>query len=209
MYPRVGDCRPRHTPAPSRALPRPPAPGPRPPAPGPRPASAATPTDAVGLPFMTVPPTVQSSRFFIDPGSEPAYSGVQISTASACSIALRNVATSGGSGSRSSSGSKCGNRASPRYSTVVTPGTSVAATARTSAVFVDRARVDPLMSRTVNAPITAGTAVDTGFFRTRRQPDMAATRARVAPAADSVAVGPSATMLASRAAISANDRVTV
>jgi hypothetical protein len=54
---------------------------------------------ATGLAVSSVPPTVQSSRFFNEPGRVPAYSGVQNSTASAAAIDERNEATTTGSGS--------------------------------------------------------------------------------------------------------------
>ena len=48
-------------------------------APPPRP-SAATLIHAAGLPYISAPPTVQSSRFLNEPGRAPAYSGVQNTT---------------------------------------------------------------------------------------------------------------------------------
>lgn len=88
-------------------------------APSPRPGAAAF-TKATGLSQISVPPTVQSSRFLNEPGKVPAYSGVQIRIAVASAIAARNAATGIGNGSASSSGLKCGSAASPSYMTVRT-----------------------------------------------------------------------------------------
>ncbi len=81
------------------------------------------------------------------PGSAPAYSGVQNSTASLSANAVRRAWTVGGSGSRSSSGSKAGSALSATGHRV-RPGSSAAAV-RSSAVFVEPARVLPETSRTM------------------------------------------------------------
>src|SRR6266508_1564988 len=70
-------------------------------------------TQPTGLPELTASPTVQSSRFFNEPGSAPAYSGVENRTASAVPSRRRRSATSGGNGSMSSSGLKWGSVATP------------------------------------------------------------------------------------------------
>ena len=90
-------------------------------APPPRP-GAATLIQAVGLAAISVPPTSQSSRFLKLPGSVPAYSGVQISSASAAAISFRSAATGAGSGSWSSSGLNAGSTDRLWSSTVATPG---------------------------------------------------------------------------------------
>lgn len=76
-------------------------------------AGAAALIQPTGFAVNCTPPIIQSNRFLNEPGSVPAYSGVQISTASAASTALRSAATSAGSGSRSSSGLKCGSAPRP------------------------------------------------------------------------------------------------
>src|SRR5262249_28598501 len=53
-------------------------------------------TRAIGLSLSTVVDTSQSSRFFIDPGTPWAYSGLQIMTASAAPTRARRSATAGG-----------------------------------------------------------------------------------------------------------------
>ena len=68
---------------------------------------------ATGLPFIEPgwsSPTAQSSTFLKDPGSAPAYSGVENRTASALRICSRRSATGIGRGVRSSSGLKWGSR---------------------------------------------------------------------------------------------------
>src|SRR3954470_5360788 len=91
---------------------------------------------------------VQSSRFLNEPGSAPAYSGVENSTASAAPIADRRPATDGASGSTSSSGLKCGNDASAQDRTAVTPGGATAAAVRNTAVFVEPSRRLPEIKST-------------------------------------------------------------
>ncbi|MBA9046750.1 hypothetical protein BJ996_003481 [Streptomyces phaeogriseichromatogenes] len=121
-------------------------------APSPRP-GAATLTQATGLSQISVPPTVQSSRFLNAPGRVPAYSGAQISTASAASMAARIRATAAGSGSRSSSGLKCGSPPSPSYIRVRTPACAATARAvRSNASLAEWARRLPDSSRIITEP---------------------------------------------------------
>src|SRR3954470_11565505 len=92
---------------------------------------------------MSPPPTVQSRRFLNEPGRPPAYSGVQIRIASASLTAARSAATSGCSGSRSSSGLKCGRAPRPVY---VRLAVSVA-TVPSTAALPEPARRLPQISR--------------------------------------------------------------
>src|SRR5215475_6090833 len=101
---------------------------------------------ATGFSYSSPPPTDQSSRFLRLPGSEPAYSGVQNSTASATLIALRRAATVGG-GCSASSGLNAGSADRPSYQTVSMSSLLCSCIARSAAVFVDAARVLPETSR--------------------------------------------------------------
>ena len=136
------------------------------------PVGAATPETlihATGLPWIS-PPMVQSRRFLNEPGSAPAYSGVEISTASAPATSARSSTTGAGSTapSASSSGLKCGRRAIAPKRLAVTPAGGAAAMLLSSAVFVEPARRLPDSSssaRVVGGGIdpsssTAGTGSD-------------------------------------------------
>src|SRR5262245_49847330 len=90
----------------------------------------------------------QSSRFLNEPGSAPAYSGVEKSTASAACTAARSSATAGGSGSRSSSWLKWGSEPRPSYNLVETWSGATSRTVRSTAELVDRARRLPEIRRT-------------------------------------------------------------
>ncbi len=99
------------------------------------------------MPYISPPPTVQSSRFLKLPGRLPAYSGVQNTTASAPAMALRNWSAAPGSGSRSSSGLNAGSSLSPSYSTAVTIRGVTSRMVRSAAVLADPPRVLPDTSR--------------------------------------------------------------
>src|SRR4051794_6596824 len=101
---------------------------------------------ATGRRYISAPPTVQSSRFLNEPGSAPAYSGVQNITASPAPMAVRRAATGPGSGSRSSSGLKCGRSPIPFKTTPSTPAGATAAAVRTTAELPEPARRLPLTS---------------------------------------------------------------
>src|SRR4051812_49179854 len=90
---------------------------------------------------------VQSSRFLNEPGSAPAYSGVQNSRPSASASAARSSRTGSGSGSKSSSGLKWGNPARPSNSRVVTPAGATSAAVWSAATLVDPARRLPPIRR--------------------------------------------------------------
>src|SRR6201996_6561587 len=110
--------------------------------------AAATLIQATGFSYSWAPPTVQSSRFLKLPGSVPAYSGVQNSTASTPSISRRSSATGSGTWSPSRSGLKAGRSARPPYSAVVTPTGASAAAVTSAAVLPDPALVLPDISKT-------------------------------------------------------------
>jgi hypothetical protein len=88
------------------------------------------------------------------PGSVPAYSGVQNSTASAAVISSRSRATSGGTRSPSSSGLNAGSRARPSYRIAVTCPGATAAAVTSAAVFPEPARVLPDTSSTLTGSLT-------------------------------------------------------
>jgi len=77
------------------------------------------------------------------PGSVPAYSGVQKTTASARAIAPRSATTAAGSGSWSSSGLNAGSAARSSCSAASTPVGSSSSAARSAAPFVEPRRVLP------------------------------------------------------------------
>jgi hypothetical protein len=89
---------------------------------------------------------VQSSVFLKEPGSAPAYSGVEISTADAAARRARRSATAGGSGSWSSSGLKCGSSPTPSNITAVTPWVVSAAAVRSTAWLLEPLRRLPQSS---------------------------------------------------------------
>jgi hypothetical protein len=69
-------------------------------------------TSAIGFAISSPLPTIQSSAFFNTPGTPCAYSGLEISTASASAHRRRNVRTTSGASRSSISGLNAGTSAS-------------------------------------------------------------------------------------------------
>src|ERR1700677_4155202 len=115
-------------------------------APPPRPPDATL-IQAARLPVISLPPPVQSRRFFRLPASAPAYSGTQNRIASAAAIRCRRSRTGGGSGSRSSSGLNAGRAARPSYRSAAISSAATACTVRRAAALPEDARVLPDTSK--------------------------------------------------------------
>ncbi len=99
-------------------------------------------TTATGSPGTSGPLTSQSSAFFSAPGTPWAYSGLQITNASAPAMAARHRATAGGgvAPSPSRSGLNAGRSARPSKRVTRTCDGASAATASSTAPFDDTAR---------------------------------------------------------------------
>lgn len=110
-------------------------------------------TSATGIPGNSKLLTSQSSAFLREPGTPCAYSGVEMSSASASPTRCRNSATDGWatSPSRSRSGLKWGSVSSPAQLETVTPGGATSAAACTIAELDDAARRLPEIARIITA----------------------------------------------------------